>query len=212
MATDNPILLAAIAASNTKAPPQRAGVGLLGRAVLLTQPAAAPNLPPAAVAQSGINRRAFIAHGHNDAWKFLEIFLREELGLIPSFYELTSAGTTNVPNTVERAMLGTGMAFIVLTRENQHIDGSWHARYNVVDEGGQCRGRLGVDRTFLLLETGCEFPSNYAGRDFFEFRPNRIQDAFWKITKAASEHRLIPAQRREQLRKRLRAYDIDTTY
>jgi len=54
-------------------------------------------------------------------------------------------------------------AFLIMTREDEHADGSLHARLNVVHEAGLFQGRLGFKRAIILLEDGCEEFSNIYG-------------------------------------------------
>jgi predicted nucleotide-binding protein len=54
-------------------------------------------------------------------------------------------------------------AFIVMTAEDEHSDGSYHARENVVHEAGLFQGKLGFKKAILLLEDGCSEFSNIEG-------------------------------------------------
>lgn len=54
-------------------------------------------------------------------------------------------------------------AFLVMTGDDTHRDGTAHARENVVHEIGLCQGKLGRKRAIVLLEEGCTEFSNIAG-------------------------------------------------
>jgi predicted nucleotide-binding protein len=57
----------------------------------------------------------------------------------------------------------TGFAFLVTTAEDEHADGSHHARENVIHEIGLFQGAHGFERAIVLLEEGCVEFSNLAG-------------------------------------------------
>jgi predicted nucleotide-binding protein len=72
-------------------------------------------------------------------------------------------------------MLNTArMAFLVLTGEDQHVDGSMHARENVIHEVGLFQAKLGPTRAIVLLERGCSRFSNLDGLTTIDFPPNDI--------------------------------------
>jgi predicted nucleotide-binding protein len=50
-----------------------------------------------------------------------------------------------------------------MTAEDEHLDGSRHARENVVHEVGLFQGRYGFQRAIVLMEDGCTEFSNIAG-------------------------------------------------
>ena len=54
-------------------------------------------------------------------------------------------------------------AFLVMTGEDQHGDGTTHARENVIHEAGLFQGRLGFEKAIILLEEGCAEFSNIHG-------------------------------------------------
>jgi predicted nucleotide-binding protein len=54
-------------------------------------------------------------------------------------------------------------AFLVFTSEDEHSDGSRHARQNVIHEAGLFQGRLGFRKAIILLEDGCQEFSNVSG-------------------------------------------------
>ena len=46
-------------------------------------------------------------------------------------------------------------AIIILTAEEEQVDGSIQARMNVIHEVGLFQGRLGFSKTIVLIEDGC---------------------------------------------------------
>jgi len=108
-------------------------------------------------------KRIFIGHGRSEVWRVLKDFLHERLNLEwEEFNRESPAGMA----TTERlnAMLGSAdFAFLVMTAEDSHADGTKHARENVVHEVGLFQGRLGFRKAIVLLEHDCEEFSNITG-------------------------------------------------
>jgi predicted nucleotide-binding protein len=69
-------------------------------------------------------------------------------------------------------------AFLVMSAEDEHADGSVHARQNVIHEIGLCQGRLGLRRSVILKEDKASGFSNIAGLDYIAFRSGSIEAAF----------------------------------
>ena len=97
-----------------------------------------------------------------------------------SFNRIPVAGVTNIAR-LEQMLDSSGIAFLVLTAEDEHTDGTVVARQNVVHEAGLFQGRLGFTRAILLLEEGCEGFSNIQGLGQIHFPPGRIQTAFEEL-------------------------------
>ncbi len=105
----------------------------------------------------------FIGHGRSPAWKDLKDFLSERLDLPwDEFDREPTAGiaiTDRFKQMLDRAMF----AFLVMTAEDEHHDGTKHARENVIHEIGLFQGKLGFSRAIVLLEDGCQEFSNIHG-------------------------------------------------
>jgi predicted nucleotide-binding protein len=76
---------------------------------------------------------------------------------------------------------GAGIAFVVLTAEDETADGKERARQNVVHEAGLFQGRLGFSRAVVLLEDGCEEFSNIQGLGQIRFPANCISACFEEV-------------------------------
>ena len=61
------------------------------------------------------------------------------------------------------------MAFLVMTAEDEHADGTRHARQNVVHEIGLFQAALGWRRAIVMLENGCSRFSNLDGLTTIDF-------------------------------------------
>jgi predicted nucleotide-binding protein len=78
-----------------------------------------------------------------------------------------------------------------MTAEDEHADGSKHARENVVHEVGLFQGRLGFKKVVILLEDGCERFSNIQGVVYVPFRKGEIRSAYAKIRSALSREGIL---------------------
>ncbi len=126
-------------------------------------------------------RRIFIGHGRSATWRDLKDFLTERLGL--EYDEFNREPTAGL-STKERllGMLGNcGFAFLVMTAEDEHADGSKHARENVIHEAGLFQGRYGFERAIILLEEGCQEYSNIAGVGQIRFPKASLKTEFEEI-------------------------------
>jgi len=75
----------------------------------------------------------------------------------------------------------SSFAVLVLTGEDQHIDGELHARENVIHELGLFQGRLGFTKAIVLLEDGVKEFSNILGIDQIRFSKNNIRETFGEV-------------------------------
>lgn len=120
-------------------------------------------------------RRIFIGHGRSPIWRDLKDFLVERLNLSwDEFNREPVAGHTTVERL--RNMLDqASFAFLVMTAEDEHADGTHHARENVVHEVGLFQGRLGFNKAIVLLEEGCSEFSNIHGLTQIRFPKGNLR-------------------------------------
>jgi predicted nucleotide-binding protein len=125
--------------------------------------------------------RVFIGHGGSRLWRDLKDFVHERLDLPwDEFNRVPVAGITNIARLSE--MLNhAGIAFLVLTAEDEQADGTERARQNVVHEAGLFQGRLGFSRAIILLEHGCDDFSNIEGLGQIRFPAGDISAAFEEV-------------------------------
>jgi predicted nucleotide-binding protein len=123
----------------------------------------------------------FIGHGRSVVWRDLKDFVAERLHLPwDEFNRVPVAGTPNVERLVQ--MLDeAGIAFLILTAEDELADGKMIARQNVVHEAGLFQGRLGFSRAIVMLEEGCEEFSNIAGLGQIRFPKGDIGAKFEEV-------------------------------
>ena len=82
-------------------------------------------------------------------------------------------------------------AFLVMTGEDEQLDGELRPRENVVHESGLFQGRLGFRRAIVLLEDGCEKFSNNAGLGHINFPKGNIRAAFEDVRKVLQREGIL---------------------
>lgn len=134
-------------------------------------------LPQASLLPSS-DKKIFIGHGKSLLWLKLKEFITERLAL--PCEEFNSEPTPGI-HTTERleAMLSQArMAFLVMTAEEKHADGTLHARPNVIHEVGLFQARLGSRRAIVVIEDGCAEFSNLSGLTTIPFPAGDIAARF----------------------------------
>lgn len=137
------------------------------------------------------NNKIFIGHGHSQVWRELKDFLQDRLGLKYEEFNSESAAGTSTTARLEAMMEGASFAFVIMTAEDERIDGTVHARENVIHEAGLFQGRLGFKRSIILKEEGCQEFSNISGLTHIPFPKNRISAAFEDIRKVLEREGII---------------------
>jgi predicted nucleotide-binding protein len=118
--------------------------------------------------------KVFIGHGRSEVWRQLAMFLDGNLGLeYDEFNREAAAGLAN-KERLENMLNEAGFAFLVMTGDDVHADGSAHSRENVIHETGLFQGRLGFRKAIVLLEDECEEFSNIAGLVQIRFPKSNI--------------------------------------
>ena len=135
--------------------------------------------------------RVFIGHGGSHSWRALKDFLSERLGL--EYEEFNRVSPVGVATTARlQSMLdGAIAAFMVLTAEDEHADGSEHARENVIHEVGLFQGRLGFEHAYVVLEDGCEQFSNIHGLGQIRFPRGNIEACFDEVRRVLERENII---------------------
>lgn len=113
--------------------------------------------------------KIFIGHGRSPEWLKLHMFLSQTLGLACDEFNIEPTAGLHTANRIESMLTSASMAFLVMTAEDRHTDGSMHARENVVHEIGLFQARLGAARAIVMLETGCSRFSNLDGLTTINF-------------------------------------------
>lgn len=113
--------------------------------------------------------KIFIGHGRSPEWLKLRIFLSQTLGLACDEFNIEPTAGLYTPNRIESMLTSASMAFLVMTAEDRHADGTTHARQNVVHEIGLFQARLGASRAIVMLESGCSRFTNLDGLTTINF-------------------------------------------
>ncbi len=138
-----------------------------------------------------IGIKVFIGHGQSKIWKDLKDFIQDRLHLPwDEFNRVPIAGISN-KERLSRMMNDAAMAFVIMTAEDEQVDGKVHARMNVVHEAGLFQGRLGFERAIILIEEGCEAFSNIDGLGQLRFPKGKISAIFEDIRKVLEREKLI---------------------
>lgn len=137
----------------------------------------------------GVN--VFIGHGRSHMWRELKDFVQDKLRLpYDEFNRVPVAGVTNITRLAQ--MLDQAcIAFLVMTAEDEMMDGNKQARMNVIHEVGLFQGRLGFERAIVLLEEGCEEFTNINGLGQIRFPKGNISAVFQDIREVLERENII---------------------
>ncbi|MCI4031467.1 TIR domain-containing protein [Dickeya dianthicola] len=137
----------------------------------------------------GVN--IFIGHGRSHMWRELKDFVQEKLRLpYDEFNRVPVAGVTNITRLAQ--MLDQAcMAFLIMTAEDELMDGNKQARMNVIHEVGLFQGRLGFERAIVLLEDGCEEFTNINGLGQIRFPKGNISAVFQDIREVLERENIL---------------------
>lgn len=107
--------------------------------------------------------KIFIGHGRSSDWRALKDSLQDHHGFEVEAFETKPRAGYTIPEVIEGMARGNSLALMVLTAEDEQLDGSVRARENVVHEVGYFQGRLGSKRAILIMEEGVNEFSNIHG-------------------------------------------------
>ncbi|AYH10391.1 hypothetical protein C5E22_10620 [Pectobacterium parmentieri] len=149
------------------------------------------NIEDKVMVSERIGTNVFIGHGRSAMWRELKDFVQDKLHLpYDEFNRVPVAGVTNITRLVQ--MLDQScIAFLLMTAEDEMMDGNKQARMNVIHEVGLFQGRLGFERAIVLLEDGCEEFSNINGLGQIRFPKGNISAAFQNIREVLEREKII---------------------
>lgn len=136
------------------------------------------------------NNKIFIGHGGSALWRELKDFINDRLKISwDEFNRVPVAGVTTV-DRLKQMLEEASIAFLVLTAEDETVDGKQQARMNVIHEVGLFQGKLGFDKAFVLLEEGCEEFSNINGLGQIRFPKGKISAIFEEIRRIVEKENI----------------------
>ena len=137
------------------------------------------------------NKKYFIGHGGSLEWLKLRDFLQntlklpyEEFNRIPQAGKITSL-------RLKEMLESCCMAFLIMTGEDEHTDGTLHARENVIHEIGLFQAQLGYEKAIILREEGCEIFSNIQGITYISFPKGNIKAVFEDIRQVLERESIL---------------------
>ena len=157
----------------------RYGIGQLARISKTLREALETEMSQQAIRKDRTAGNAvFIGHGRKQDWRAFKDFIEDELGMeVREFSREPQAGKQIKDNLVQM-VAESAWAVIVMNKEASHADGGEGARANVIHELGYAQGALGWEHAIVLLEKGCQLPSNLAGTVYIEFQEGKPEGAY----------------------------------
>ncbi len=135
--------------------------------------------------------RVFIGHGRNKLWARVQLYLKDELGLDAFTFESESRTSQTITQILEEILSSSSYAILILTAEDEMLDGKIRARQNVIHEAGLFQGRLGFEKVVILKEDQAETLSNLAGLQYIPFTGENIEQAFYELQRKLKKSGLI---------------------
>jgi len=138
-----------------------------------------------------VEPRILIGHGRAASWKDLSLFLTTRLGLKWEEFNRESPAGLSTTTRLEQMLNACCFGLLVLTAEDQHQDGTTHARENVIHELGLCQGRFGPQRAIALVEEGCSEFSNIVGLNQIRFPAGQIEVTWDQVRQVLERENLV---------------------
>lgn len=136
-------------------------------------------------------RRIVIGHGRSKQWLKLQHFLKEKLELDCDEFNRISPAGISTTERLSAMRSACSFAFLILTAEDEHDDGTMHARENVIHEVGFFQAAYGFRRAIPLLEDACNEFSNIAGLGQIRFPKGDIMAKSEDIRAVLERERLL---------------------
>lgn len=149
-------------------------------------------LTPQKIALKEVKRgKVFIGHGRSKLWARVQLFLKDELNLQTFTFESESRTSESIIQILEDFLASSSFAILILSAEDETVDGKVRARQNVIHEAGLFQGRLGFDKVVLLKQNKAEELSNLAGLQYIPFNGDNIEQTFYELQRKLKKSGLI---------------------
>jgi predicted nucleotide-binding protein len=133
----------------------------------------------------------FIGHGRSSDWRDLKDFIQDRLNLAwDEFNRIPVAGLSNT-NRLNQMLDQSCFAFLIMSAEDEQLDGNYQARMNVIHEVGLFQGRLGFEKAIVLMEEGCKEFSNIQGLGQIRYPKGKISAIFEDIRKVLEREKVL---------------------
>jgi len=142
-------------------------------------------------APKSTGKRVFIGHGRSAVWRELKDFIENRLRLAVDEFNSISVAGISTAERLSTLLDAAAFAFLIMTAEDEQVDGKMRARENVVHEVGLFQGRIGFRRAIVLIEEGCEEFSNIHGLGQIRFPKGNISAKFEEIRAVLERENVI---------------------
>lgn len=135
--------------------------------------------------------KIFIGHGRSRLWLELKDFIQNRLGLQWDEFNREPPAGKSTKERLEELLGAAHFALLIMTAEDEHADGTLHARENVIHEVGLFQGKLGFTKAIVLLEEGCKEFSNLTGITQIRFPKGNITAVYEEIRRVLEREGLL---------------------
>ncbi len=133
----------------------------------------------------------FIGHGGSKVWARVQVFLKDELNLKTISYESESHTSESIISILNEFLEKASYAILILTAEDETIEGKVRARQNVIHEAGLFQGRLGFDKVIIIKQDKTEEFTNINGLQHISFTDDNVEQTFYELTRTLKKAGLI---------------------
>lgn len=138
-----------------------------------------------------LNKTVFIGHGRSKLWARVQLFLNDDLNLKSFTFESETHTSKTIIQILEEFLEQSSFAILILTAEDETLEGKLRARQNVIHECGLFQGRLGFDNVVLLKQSETEELSNLSGLQYIPFNGDNIEQTFYELQRKLKKSGII---------------------
>ena len=135
--------------------------------------------PPPEPSKPKLVPTVFIGHGGSSHWRDLKDHLQDKHHIKVEAYETGARAGHTIRDILDEMANKSTFALLVMTAEDEQLNGQKRARQNVVHEIGLFQGKLGFNRAIVLMEHTTEEFSNIAGIQ--QIRYINISETFGEV-------------------------------